>query len=240
MANPFESFWLFAYLVASHAITLLAGCIVTVMLGLTEKYILKRSLPPKWEIVILGVFLFYACFQTWRDEHRALVLLQGNFAHPVFSGEVNAIAIARHRIGAYTIPVMFASMIVTNPHGPPSGLVNLKMGIKNPVSGITWGNALPLSMTDQSGSAGHDMPPLTFRNNKYLPNETLDPIPAGASVVGWFWSRFTQDELNEAAKNRYYVIIQFTDAASGTEHTMETQLPGPGIHWGGILPNVTH
>jgi len=51
-----------------HTITLLAGCGATVVLGLIEKHILRKPLSPKWEVVILGCFIFFAGFQAWKDQ----------------------------------------------------------------------------------------------------------------------------------------------------------------------------
>jgi hypothetical protein len=68
VTNPFHHFWLFVYAVGDHAVTLAAGCVITVLLGILEKRILKRPVPVKAEIGILLAFVFFACFQAWRDE----------------------------------------------------------------------------------------------------------------------------------------------------------------------------
>lgn len=70
MSNPFHHFWLFFYAVGDHAVTLAAGCIVTVMLGIIEKRILKRPISAKVEVGILLAFVFFACFQAWRDQYE--------------------------------------------------------------------------------------------------------------------------------------------------------------------------
>jgi len=54
MTNPFESFWIFSWLVLSHFSTLVTGCVVTFMIGLIEKYILKRPISFKLEMWILS------------------------------------------------------------------------------------------------------------------------------------------------------------------------------------------
>ena len=53
-----------------HTVTLLAGCGATVVLGLIQKYVLRKPLSVKWEITILGAFVFVAGFQAWQDEYR--------------------------------------------------------------------------------------------------------------------------------------------------------------------------
>jgi hypothetical protein len=72
----FDSFGAFVQAVWVHAITLAAGCVVTVMLGLFERHILKRPVSARTEIAILLAFVFFACFQAWRDEHREAIKKQ--------------------------------------------------------------------------------------------------------------------------------------------------------------------
>jgi len=70
MANPFHHFWLFVYAVGDHAFTLLAGCALTVVINLIEKYVLGgKRMPLKVDIAVLLFFVFFASFQAWRDEY---------------------------------------------------------------------------------------------------------------------------------------------------------------------------
>jgi hypothetical protein len=70
MQNPFVHFWIFLYAVWDHAFTLAAGCVVTVVINLIEKYALKgKKLPAKADIAILLLFVFFATFQAWRDQY---------------------------------------------------------------------------------------------------------------------------------------------------------------------------
>src|ERR1035437_4318319 len=70
MSNPFSHFWLFLGAVGVHTVTLAAGCIVTVVVNLLEKYVVKKSLPWQADIGILLAFVFFACFQAWRDQYE--------------------------------------------------------------------------------------------------------------------------------------------------------------------------
>lgn len=66
----FSHFWLFLQAVAVHTVTLAAGCVVTVLIGLLEKHVFKRTLTWKGDLAILLCFVFFACFQAWRDEYE--------------------------------------------------------------------------------------------------------------------------------------------------------------------------
>ena len=40
------------------------------MLGLIQKYGLKKPLTVKWEVAILAAFVFFAGFQAWQDQYK--------------------------------------------------------------------------------------------------------------------------------------------------------------------------
>jgi hypothetical protein len=76
MSNPFQYFGLFASAVSDHALTLAAGCLVTVVVNLIEKHAMGgKKLPLKADIAILLVFVFFACFQAWRDQYLRVISL---------------------------------------------------------------------------------------------------------------------------------------------------------------------
>jgi len=70
MPNPFESLPFFIGALFDHFFTLLAGCVVTVLVGILEKRVLKRPISVKWEVGVLLCFVLFACFQTWREQYR--------------------------------------------------------------------------------------------------------------------------------------------------------------------------
>ena len=76
--NPFNHFWLFLGAVWVHAITLAAGCVVTVVINLLEKYVIKKTLGWKVDLAILLAFVFFACFQAWRDQYEVAVKVNQN------------------------------------------------------------------------------------------------------------------------------------------------------------------
>jgi hypothetical protein len=68
-----QNFAAFVGSVFGHVFTLLAGCVVTVVINLIERHFMKgRKLPPWADIAILLLFLFFACFQAWRDKSGEL------------------------------------------------------------------------------------------------------------------------------------------------------------------------
>jgi hypothetical protein len=68
--NPFEYFFIFLFGIYDHVFTLLAGCVVTVIIGVVEKRVLKRPLSLKLEIGIFLAFVLFASFQAWREQYR--------------------------------------------------------------------------------------------------------------------------------------------------------------------------
>jgi hypothetical protein len=69
MHNFFVDLGTFSSAVWAHLFTLLAGCAATVIIGVIGKYFYKK-LTWKHDLVVFILFLFFACFQAWQDEHR--------------------------------------------------------------------------------------------------------------------------------------------------------------------------
>jgi hypothetical protein len=71
-ANLFSDLGIFIARLFDHLFTLLAGCVVTVVVGIIEKRILKRPISWRLDVYILLGFIFFAGFQAWQDQyHRA-------------------------------------------------------------------------------------------------------------------------------------------------------------------------
>ncbi len=60
-------FWLFLWLVLQHFVLILSGCVLTAILGLIEKLVLRRQVSVKVYAVILVGFIFVACFLAWHE-----------------------------------------------------------------------------------------------------------------------------------------------------------------------------
>ena len=99
IANPLDHFGGFLSAVYDHLFTLLAGCVVTVVLNYIEKHTpLKGKITWKTDLAIVLLFVFFACFQAWHDEYTKAEKLQSQLdakpaAQPTFQVNVPPIAI---------------------------------------------------------------------------------------------------------------------------------------------------
>jgi preprotein translocase subunit YajC len=203
---------------------------VTVALVALWFLVKDRPIPRNVLIVLAFLFLFLAVFKAWREEHNSLASLQDNLKKPTFNAQIGGIFAGVSKVGKDKFGMIYLAANISNPHGPASGLMNWKMGIRNPKVGISWGGFLPLFEKGQSATLGPGMGGVTFTANKHLPSEAYEPIPAGAWISGWFGSTFTRDQMDEAYRERYFLVLQFEDVVSGGKHTIERQFPEPGTH----------
>jgi len=90
MSGLLQHLQVFVSAVMGHTVTLAAGCVATIIIAFLEKHVLKRPISLKSEIAVLLVFLFFACFQAWRDEYTRANRLQGELSqHPTPQIQVN-------------------------------------------------------------------------------------------------------------------------------------------------------
>ena len=109
------------------------------------------------------------------------------------------------------------------------------MGIRVSPNEMIWGEDMPLSDKDQRGPVGHGLGEIRFQNSNFWPTQSLTPIPAGGACLGWFWSSFKQNQIDEAFKNQYYVVVTFKDVVTGHQHQVEQRLHR-GFGMKGITP----
>ena len=55
----------------AHWFDFLKGSIIGVLLGLFEKFVLRRSVTPKFYAVFLLVLAWFACYQAWLDQYTS-------------------------------------------------------------------------------------------------------------------------------------------------------------------------
>jgi hypothetical protein len=146
MAGTFQYFWLFMLDFGGHLFTLLAGCVVTVILALTEKYLLKRKLSWLVELGILILFVLFACFQAWQDQYRSALTKDQQLAElgkPVFAGKIDDIGVAPGRRSGESIVTIFAT--VTNT-GAQSIADEFRLSVTDPNGKTVQGEAIPPPM----------------------------------------------------------------------------------------------
>jgi hypothetical protein len=69
----FSNFLLFIRSVIWLHLTLLAGCVMTVAVGLFEKYVIRKALSLPVYSAMVGALLFFACFQAWQEEYTSRI-----------------------------------------------------------------------------------------------------------------------------------------------------------------------
>ena len=70
MSGTFDHLSEFLFDVWSHTATLAAGCVLTVLLVLFQKYVLKRPLSWRVDLAVFASFVFFASFQAWHDQYQ--------------------------------------------------------------------------------------------------------------------------------------------------------------------------
>ena len=181
---------------------------------------------PDWLFICVGLIcLFWAGYATWNDKNQALIALQERLKAPELGGNFD-IATGFSEKGHRFI---FVNGLITNPLGPPTAITNWEMNVEYPdghiVKGeapITSGEDLKIPLVGQNGSF------LLLAKN-YWPDKSVNPIPAGGSVDGWFWSTFDNLDIDDAYKKKASVILQFNDIVSNKKHRLSRPLE-KGIH----------
>jgi hypothetical protein len=184
--NPFVHFSSFLWSVADHVATLAAGCTVTVVLGLVQKY-RKKPLPWKADIAIFLVFLFFACFQGWRDQYDKANEFQvrlSNSATPILAGEFGFALAPAGKSDEDTLGTINATVRDT---GAPSVIGDWSASFvfddKTVVSGkllMAPAGSADVTLYQSSG------PPIVFRGLDHITRACLrQPIPTGGACSGW-------------------------------------------------------
>ena len=174
MPDIVKDLWTFVVSVGENWVTILAGCMATVMVGLFEKYALKRKLSGRAELFALLCFLFFAAFQAWRVEYKKTtpgIILQIDSAG---TGTIN---------DGSTGALLFIS--VTN-RGAPSIVDEWNLTLTVP--GQAAKQFVPM-MVDPSGSvtfSDHFGHTATYDARDAIYKKTADtPLPTGGKETGY-------------------------------------------------------
>ena len=187
MSNPFEFLHLFMFAVGDHILTLAAGCVVTILIGLIEKYVVKRQVSWKADIAILLVFLFFACFQAWRDEHRKAINTQAEIerlAKPILTGSIGEVTFGPAGEHNENLIAIIEAKIVNA--GAPSALDNIASVVQLKTGRVV--QLIPLDPPKVGITAkGLNGTSMFFQISDYLPRAGLKPIPTGGILTGFLF-----------------------------------------------------
>jgi hypothetical protein len=123
---------------------------------------------------------------------------------------------------------------IANRHGPPTGTDNWSMDIQLDDHTVHHGRA-PLNITEDLPLT---TPPGTQQMKAvaadYWPRKTSLPIPAGATVEGWYWSTFADLTLEDIASKHGVAIVAFKDVVNGYRYTIRRAISAKTL----VTPNL--
>lgn len=183
---------------------------------------MKWSDIPDWVFICVGILcLFWSGYAAWQDKNKALIALQEKLKAPEFGGELGMVATGSNITGRNIVVV---SGVVTNPLGPPSGIINWTMTIKFS-NGMAIKGEIPLvSGKDISIPLEGTKESIILPAKNYWPENSTQPIPAGGVLIGWLWSSFSNLDLEEAYEKKAVVVVEFKDAVAQKEHKLTIPL----------------
>ncbi len=114
-------------------------------------------------------------------------------------------------------PAIIVEGEITNPHGPPSGLIGWVMSIELPDGRKYKGLTRPLPK--ELESRGFDQE-LILPLGSYWPLTADQPIPAGGCLRGWFFSVFPDANVSELFITKAIVTVEFRDVITNNKHKL--------------------
>jgi len=80
---------------------------------------------------------------------------------------------------------------------------------------------------------------LLFKTDNYLPITTMQPVRAGGSTSGWFWSVFPATDQEYLLNHKAVVMVRFSEVVNGRPHELppwplEKGIRSPGL---GVKPD---
>lgn len=235
MSSGFAEVWAYILALVGHTVTLLAGCGATVMLGLIQKYGLKKPLSVKWEIAILGVFVFFAGFQAWQNEHEKVETITAQLQKttaPQLSGKIITIMTGGVR-GHEQDTIITIDAYVTNT-GAPSIAKDFALSVYLPNGKTVTGQFMmppakgsSYVMTFDSGQKAQ------VYEDAFLLRKAMDqPIPSNGAVGGILMALVHGVTLKEIRSPGILIEITFTDI-NGKLYSVKDS----NLSWVGSLGN---
>jgi len=215
MSNPFVDPLAFILAVLSHWFTLLAGCVVTVVINWVERHLLKGKKIPGWvEVSVLVIFLFFASFQAWRDQYREAAKANERLAElsaPMLTGSIKKVM--EGPTGANGDDCLVIAIVTITNTGAPSVVptfnskIRLKDGREFP---IIFDIAIPNGDTIIPVL---QLPPGTSLNSAdELSRKALaQPIPTGGATTGFLIGTAQGVTYSESFRPGTLYVLDFTD-----------------------------
>jgi hypothetical protein len=170
--------------------------IVAVLIGLglrMGKYASKaiRQWSDIPDLLFIGVGLFvllWAGYLTWQDKNKELIALQERLKSPEFGGNIGGV---NSVITSEGIAVVFLNGVITNPVGPPSGIINWRVYLEFYDGRIIEGAIPPATGKDvRVPLKGQIDKAFIFPAAFYWPEQAGRPILPGGSCAGWIMATF--------------------------------------------------
>lgn len=119
--------------------------------------------------------------------------------------------------------VLIADVLVENPTGPPSGIVQWRMELRFASKTIVAEIPLP-SGKDSIVKLTGKPERIILEAAKYLPERTLPPIDSGGSTGGWFKGVFRGISVDDIYEKKPTLIISCLDTINHKRHSSVLKL----------------
>jgi len=201
----------------------LMSCAAFTILGVVVIITQASPVWTLWATFGLAVaMLLVGSFLAWKDEHQKVIALEDRLRSPRFHLQSGITwYVTRESDNRFGI---FVSLVVMNPHGPPSGAYDWRMDLEflsRTVHGevpIPDPKDLVLPIPSQQGHK------IIFPENTYLPKLTLSPIEAGGMRDGWLRAYFRDVDNECIFTDQPYMVISCKDIVSGDRHSLRDKI----------------
>ena len=136
-------------------------------------------------------------------------------------------------------PVVIVTINLENRGETDSGVHAWKMSVKLDDGTIIQGEAPIAPAKDLNIPLPKAKGALLFKTDNYLPITTMQPVRAGGSTSGWFWSVFPATDQEYLLNHKAVVMVRFSEVVNGRPHELppwplEKGIRSPGL---GVKPD---
>lgn len=221
-----------------HWVSLMSGVVgILVGLGLRAGRLVSPTIStwadvPDWAFIVVGVLaLFCAGFLAWKDEHIKWQALAERLRTRELRLEEEGTSEwwgTRESDKRFMLVVGGA---LSNPHGPPSAVINWRMQLEFPARTIVGETPLPSGSDILIPLQGKPGQQIILKQDHYWPDRTTDPIQPGGTAAGWFLSFFKDVSSDDIYATKPTVVLSCTDVVSRKDHSFRIRI---GDHARGI------